>query len=164
MARATAYVQITNLEGSAFADLLTGDGKANRLAGGKGKDKLKGRSGKDTFAYRYSSESPLGQRDEILDFNPGTASSAVDKIDVSAMDAKSGKNGNQAFTFRGTKAFNGKGQLRLKLTSKGIVIQGNTGGTTAPEFEILLKGLTRTARRSPPRISSCKFGRILVQI
>ena len=69
----------------------------------------------------------------------------VDKIDLSAMDARKSKNSNQAFTFRGTKALNGPGQLRLKLTGKGIVIQGNTGGTLAPEYEILLKGLTSTS-------------------
>ncbi len=62
------------------------------------------------------------------------------------MDAKSGKNGNQAFTFRGTKAFNGAGQIRLKKTSAGIVIQGNTTGNSGAEFEILLKGLTSTSK------------------
>jgi hypothetical protein len=77
----------------------------------------------------------------ISDFNPGTASSAVDKIDLLTIDADTSKGGNQAFTFRGTKAFNGAGQVRLKKSGSNVIIQGNTGGSAAPEFEIVLKGL-----------------------
>lgn len=141
-----SYTAIHNLEGSGFGDKLTGNGGANRLTGGKGKDRLKGGKGKDTIAYRQSSESLPATRDEVLDFNPGKASTSVDTIDLSAIDAKTGVNGNQAFKFRGTKAFTGAGQVRLKKTSKGIVIQANTGGSKAPEFEILLKGLKDTSK------------------
>ncbi len=142
-ARGDIYFAIRNLEGSAFADKLSGDGKANILTGGRGKDSLKGGSGKDTFGYRFANESLPSDRDVIADFNPGTASSAVDKIDLSVIDAKTAIGGNQAFTFRGTKAFNSAGQIRMKISGVNIILQGNTGGTTAPEFEIVLKGLAK---------------------
>lgn len=142
-----SYTDVENLDGSAFGDTLKGNALGNVFTGGKGADKVTGGKGKDTFRLRLASESPAGSgRDTVMDFNPGSASSAVDKIDLSAIDAKSAVNGNQAFTFRGTKAFTGAGQLRLKKTSKGIVIHGNTGGSNAPEFEILLKGLSSTSK------------------
>ena len=147
MRRATNTPVFRNsLLGSRLNDKLTGDGSNNRLTGGKGKDRLKGRGGKDIFTYRLATDSLPTSRDEILDFKPGTASSVIDKIDVSAIDANSVENGNQAFTFRGTKVFNEAGQLRLKKTSAGIVIQGNTNASAAPEFEILLKGLGSTGK------------------
>ena len=139
------YTSIQNLMGSRLNDKLTGDGSNNRITGGMGRDRLKGQGGKDIFTYRFASESLPAARDVIVDFNPGTASSSVDKIDVSAVDANAVANGNQAFIFRGTKAFNEAGQLRLKKTSAGIVVQGNTNSSAAPEFEILLKGLGSTS-------------------
>jgi FG-GAP repeat/RTX calcium-binding nonapeptide repeat (4 copies) len=138
------YVSTTDLLGSPHNDTLTGNAAVNRLTGGKGKDILKGGKGKDVFAYILAADSPTGAvtRDEITDFKPGTASKAIDKIDVSAIDAKSAVNGNQAFTFRGTKPFTAAGQLRIKKSGANIVVQGNTGASNAAEFEILLKGLT----------------------
>jgi hypothetical protein len=142
-----SYTDVENLEGSAFGDILKGNAAGNIIAGGKGADKQTGGKGKDVFRLRLASESPAGSgKDTITDFNPGKSSTSVDKIDVSAIDAKSAVNGNQAFKFRGTQAFTGAGQLRLKKTSAGIVVQGNTGGSKAPEFEILLKGLSSTSK------------------
>ncbi len=77
---------------------------------------------------------------------PGTASTAVDKIDLSALDANSQTNGNQAFKFIGTQAFNGtKGAIRLKKSGKNIIVQGDTDGNKAADFEILLKNV-KTSR------------------
>jgi FG-GAP repeat/RTX calcium-binding nonapeptide repeat (4 copies) len=140
-AKGDRYQSIANLEGSGFDDSLTGDGNGNRLTGGKGGDKLKGGSGKDTIVYRLAIESPPGTRDTVIGFNPGTTSSAVDKISLAAMDANTEANGNQAFTFMGTATFNGPGQVRLQVSGSNVVVQGNTGGSTAPEFEIVLKGI-----------------------
>ncbi len=43
------YISIENLEGSAFADMLTGDANANTLTGGAGNDMLWGGGGNDTL-------------------------------------------------------------------------------------------------------------------
>ncbi len=46
---------IENLLGSAFNDVLSGDGKANLISGGAGADTLNGESGSDTVSYLGSS-------------------------------------------------------------------------------------------------------------
>jgi hypothetical protein len=142
-ANGDSYFSIQHLEGSAHDDTLTGNDGANRLTGGKGKDKLKGGKGKDTFTYRFTAESPAGAaaRDEISGFNPGSASSVVDRIDLSAIDAKANVNGNQAFKFIGTKNFSAAGQLRVKKSGNDLVLQGNTDTTFTAEFELVVKGL-----------------------
>ena len=43
------YLQIEGLQGSCYADTLSGDGQANRLEGGAGNDSLSGRDGDDTL-------------------------------------------------------------------------------------------------------------------
>ncbi len=133
------YASIERLEGSRFNDTLTGNSGANRLTGRSGKDTLRGKGGKDVFAYTSANDSIPGtvNRDEIIGFNPGKSSTAVDKIDVAAIDAKSGKNGNQKFTFIGTKGFSGKkGELRLKKIG-GVLLCRATPTEQAPDFEIV---------------------------
>ena len=49
-------VGIENLEGSAFADQLTGDDSNNRLDGGKGKDQLTGGKGNDVYVVDDSGD------------------------------------------------------------------------------------------------------------
>ena len=44
-----SYVGVENLAGSAFDDILQGDGQANALAGGEGNDQLMGAGGNDTL-------------------------------------------------------------------------------------------------------------------
>ncbi len=149
MPKEDVYDDIEWLEGSRFADTLTGDGQDNRITGGKGKDFLRGLGGKDRFVYQHVTDSLDGNatRDHIADFNPGTASSVKDILDLRGVDAKTGKRGNQKFKFIGTAAFSGaKGELRLKKTSAGIIVQGDTNGNQQPDFEILLKGLGNTAK------------------
>jgi Ca2+-binding RTX toxin-like protein len=126
---------------------LTGNGFANRITGDLGNDTMNSGGGKDSFIYRSTSESPPngGSRDVIIGFNPGTSSTAVDRIDLSAIDANTSKAGNQKFKFIGTKAFSGKGQLRIRKSGSGILLEGNTTGYTSAEFEILLQGVGRTS-------------------
>ncbi len=158
------YFAIQNLLGSRFNDTLTGNGGKNRidgrfgddtlkgegsddiLIGGRGKDTQTGGGGKDTFRFQYARELGLGATADVInDFKPGTAATAIDKIDVSGIDAKTAAAGNQKFTFIGTKAFTKAGQLRLKKSGNNLVLQGHSGGSKAPEFEIVLKGLKKTS-------------------
>ena len=141
------FVAIANIEGSSHDDTLIGDVAANVLTGGKGRDTLNGGKGKDVFAYRKPNESPVGaaNSDQIVGFEPGTATTSVDKIDLSAIDANSTKGGNQGFAFRGTKPFNGPSQIRLLKSGANLVIQGNVNASLAADFEIVLKGMASKA-------------------
>lgn len=143
-----SYVGIEDLLGSAFNDGLAGDGGNNVLTGLAGADVLRGRGGADRFRYTAKTESPRGSgRDRIADFNPGTAASVVDVIDVSAIDANSRRDGNQAFSFIGSAPFWGRaGQLRLFANTTGVIVQGDTDGDRVADMEIKLLGVTALTR------------------
>lgn len=155
-AEGDTYVSIENLEGSWFDDTLNGSGGDNRIAGSKGADKIAGFGGADTldggegpdrFIYAKTSHSPRGAgRDTITGFEPGTATTAVDRIYLSAIDAKTGVSGNQSFNFIGTKNFSRKkGQLRIKASASGAIVQGDTNGDGRADIEIKLLGVTALA-------------------
>lgn len=55
-----ALIQISNVSGSAFGDLLTGNGGANRLSGGKGSDLLRGLYGPDVLLGGEGPDSLVG--------------------------------------------------------------------------------------------------------
>jgi Ca2+-binding RTX toxin-like protein len=155
-----SYLSIEGLEGSAFNDKLDGNGAANilkglagadvlkgggggdTLIGGRGRDTLTGGSDRDIFVFASAAESKAGStRDVITDFKAGTARTTVDKIDLSAVDAKTGVAGNQAFKFIGSNAFSHvKGQLRLKKSGSSVIVQGDTDGNAKADLEIMLQG------------------------
>jgi Ca2+-binding RTX toxin-like protein len=98
---------IENVVGSAFADTLTGDAGANALSGGAGNDALTGGLGRDTltggvgndvFDYNALADSTVGagNRDFIADFQSG-----FDDIDVTGIDADTGRSGDQGFRLIG---------------------------------------------------------------
>ena len=128
-----------NLEGSAFDDTLSGDGKANeisglnggdRIFGDGGRDRLIGGSGKDVFLYSDPSESRQGASDIISDFKSG-----VDKIDLSLIDANTKTAVDDDFDFVGN------GNLGLsRLTYDFGVLSGDVNGDGAADFAIVLIG------------------------
>jgi Ca2+-binding RTX toxin-like protein len=132
-----------NLEGSAFADQLTGSignnvirggAGADRITGGDGTDFLYGGAGADTFVFAANSNSRVGiARDVIFDWELG------DVLDFSAIDANTVTRGNQAFTFIGASAFTAAGQLRMYEANGVLLVEGNTGGTIDPEFQLELR-------------------------
>jgi Ca2+-binding RTX toxin-like protein len=111
-------LQIEQVLGSAFLDVITGDAGANTLwgmagddvlTGGGGADVLKGGAGNDHFSYGATGDSTVAAagRDTILDFGVG------DLINLALIDADgNGGNGDTAFTF-GAGAFTGAGQIRV---------------------------------------------------
>jgi len=106
--------------------------------GGKYQDKLTGGKGADTFYFGYTDESGVGLklRDTITDFK---GSNEKDLIDLSAIDAFTGKTGDQAFVFIGSKAFTGtQGEVRFS----GGILQMNTGTDKIADMEIALTGVT----------------------
>ena len=73
-------LNIENVDGSRYADIITGDGLDNVLNGADGNDTLTGAGGADTFAFGAPIGVFVGSGDDaITDFVAG-----VDKIDVQA--------------------------------------------------------------------------------
>jgi hypothetical protein len=163
-AQGDRYASIENLQGSAFADQLTGNRFANSIDGGKGGGLLRGLDGDDrlvggpgqevmiggpgfdVFAFETVADSAAGAaRDRILDFSAGSASTFVDRIDLSAIDAKTGP-GNQAFNYIGTAAFTGaSGELRVRQAGATAIVAGDVNGDAVADFEIALLNFTNLA-------------------
>ncbi|WP_343711926.1 hypothetical protein [Inquilinus sp.] len=140
-AQGDVLIAIEQLNGSGFADTLTGDTGANRLlgnggddvlTGGTGADTLKGGAGNDSFVYTAVGDSTVAAagRDTIEDFSTG------DHIDLSAIDAN-GSGG--AFTY-GTGAFTGvAGELRVVALANGYqTVYGDTNGDKNPDIAIIV--------------------------
>jgi Ca2+-binding RTX toxin-like protein len=127
------------LLGLAGNDTLSGDAGNDSLTGGAGADVLVGGAGNDRFIYTATTDSGTSVllRDIINDFTV-----AADRIDVSAIDANTTTNGNGSFTWRGTAAINGAGQLSMAFdaTTGTTVISGNVDANLAVDFTIALLG------------------------
>jgi hypothetical protein len=96
--------------------------------------------GSDQFVFTSSSQSPPNKPETILGFEDG-----IDKIDLSAIDANSSLAGHNAFSFIGTSAFTGLGQLHYSYITgtdgnEYTRIEANISGNTNPEMAILLLG------------------------
>jgi Ca2+-binding RTX toxin-like protein len=128
------------LNGGTGKDVLNGGVGADTLNGGVGIDTLTGSTGADKFKFAAFSDSGLTAttRDTITDFKTTQA----DKIDFSAIDANTALAGNQAFSFIGAATFsaNATGQLRFDAVSH--IVYGSNDADAAPEFSILLTGVT----------------------
>ncbi len=145
-ANGDTYNAIENLAGSAFGDTLSGNEVANVITGGGGPDGLRGRGGGDIFRYESVADSPAGSgRDKIADFNAGTSATAIDKIDLSAIDAKTGPR-NNTFIYIAGAAFSGTaGELRAKVSGTNIVVSGDVDGDAVADIEIVLENFTSLA-------------------
>jgi hypothetical protein len=123
------------LNGLGAADTIDGGDGQDRITGGAGADLLTGGLKADTFAYGALDESTLAASDRILDFSH----SQGDRIDLSAIDARTTLGGNQAFSFIGSAAFsNQAGQLRAFVQSGDTVIQADVNGDGLADFQLLV--------------------------
>jgi len=123
------------IDGNAGDDLLKGGAGHDRIDGDYGVDVLWGGAGADVFVFMNSR---AAKGDTISDFEKG-----VDRIDLSGIDADKGRSSDQDYTFIGTSSATGVAQLRFAQDSakKETYVYGNSEGTTAPEFTIIIKGL-----------------------
>jgi Ca2+-binding RTX toxin-like protein len=139
------------LNGGGGNDSLFGEGGSDLLVGGAGFDRLSGGASADLFRFGAIGDisqrqgATWGGRDEILDFEAGTAAGAIDRIDLSGIDANVGKRGDNDFNFIGTKAFSRKaGELHLVdqgLDSDGrrmALIEGDVNGDGVADFSLLV--------------------------
>lgn len=153
----TKFKNMEDIWASDFADVLTGDAKANwisgrlgndkintgngadKLQGGLGADRLTGGQGADTFIFMTSKDSTVSSsgRDTISDFSR----SDRDRIDLSAIDANKVKVGDQGFSFIGATAFSHlAGQLRYEKSGANTLILADIDGNGHADMSILLAG------------------------
>ncbi|MEW5963624.1 MAG: M10 family metallopeptidase C-terminal domain-containing protein [Pseudomonadota bacterium] len=128
------------LIGSAGRNVLDGGNGDDWIYGGRGRDTLTGGDGADTFAYshKYDSLPGVARRDTITDFEIG-----VDTIDLSAIDAKRSKPGNDMFKWIGMQKFHGReGELHYVKKAGFILVEGDIDGDGRADFQIKLDGLT----------------------
>ena len=134
------------LKGGNNNDKLYGNAGRDTLQGDAGKDTMFGGSGADTFVFRNTSDSKVSasKADIIRDFDQGT-----DHIDLSAIDASTTLDGNNAFTFDGTTSFgtsNEGGIYYEKFDNDGnandyTMVYIDTDNDRGTEMSIKLMGL-----------------------
>lgn len=120
-----------HLVGDSGSNVLTGGGGADTIEGGDGSDLMSGGSGSDVFVFSAAHDSG----DAIIDL------SDEDHIDLSRIDADTGRAGNQAFHI--VDHFDGHaGQLMLTYdsTSNITLVLGDTDGNFVPDFGMALNG------------------------
>jgi Ca2+-binding RTX toxin-like protein len=122
------------LNGGLGRDTLNGGAGNDRLIGSLGRDIMTGGEGADVFVFN-AKITEIGKRlasnDQIVDFTSG-----VDDIDFSAIDANTAAGGDQAFTFIGSDAFSGAGQIRYDAATG--LLQGNDISSNAADFSLTL--------------------------
>jgi Ca2+-binding RTX toxin-like protein len=97
------------------------------LVGGKGADQLWGNSGADRFEFRKIGHSKGANRDEIFGFGDS------DRIDLSDIDAREDRSGNNRFKFIDDDDFSGRsGELRYENGK----IRADTDGDGGSDFAI----------------------------
>lgn len=145
---------VRTIKGTAGADLLIGSGGADQilglggrdtimagggddvLVGGGAADILLGGAGADVFRFMSTADAPRAtvllpqlHRETILDFSAAQG----DRIDLSSIDANSGKAGDQEFRYIGEARFSGiAGELRYA----GGLLTGDVNGDKIADFEI----------------------------
>lgn len=114
-------------------DILYGDAGNDILEGGAGSDTLTGGAGNDIFRFRAGDVGGTAI-DTITDFTKGQ-----DKIDLTALDAKSATAANEAFSFIGTQNFHKvAGELRYEQVGGQTKIYGDVNGDGVADFTIVL--------------------------
>ena len=126
------------MNGDSGSDDLFGGIGNDILVGGAGSDDLYGGLGNDSFKYTNVFESGLtiSTRDNIHDFTSG------DKLDLSAMDAKSGNWANDAFTYVGAVANLTAANANGAVWFENGILYASNDRDVAAEFQIQLLGVT----------------------
>ena len=121
------------LFGGDGVDYLSGGGGTDQLTGSFDIDLMTGGSEADRFIFgdleEFFAITGTGL-DRITDFQPN-----LDLIDLSAIDARFSLAGDQAFSFIGTAAISGFGQLSYRTTATTTII--SVGLNTPAELDII---------------------------
>lgn len=126
------------LLGEAGDDVLFGGESDDVLTGGSGSDSLQGGLGADTFVYLSTADSTGLGRDVIQDFNVAQG----DRINLQAIDAKSGTATNDDFTL--VASLTGvAGQLAITHMGAGLYeLNGDVNGDGQADFGLLFISAT----------------------
>ena len=129
--------------GGAERDVINGGAGADRLDGGFGLDTLTGGEGRDVFVFTAGGTGTrTDSADRITDFSQAER----DRIDLSAIDANSGRAGDQNFRFIGANGFSGAaGELRYFAQSGSTYVAGDTDGDGVADLMIRLDGTVTLA-------------------
>ena len=124
------------LNGGADDDTINGGAGADTITGGTGVDTMSGGADDDTFVFATGADSGLGagNRDVITDFE-GAGLAGGDVIDLSALI------GMGSFTFKGTDAFDGVGQVRYALEGSNAIVEVDIDGGGA-DFQIEISNVS----------------------
>ena len=125
------------LHGQDGADTLYGNDGADVLVGGAGADALIGGAGADRFVFTSLSDSAPGAADRIADLDAASG----DVIDLSAIDANAGADGDQAFVL--VEAFTreaGQAVLHYDAASNTTRLWLDVNGDAAADFEAIITG------------------------
>jgi Ca2+-binding RTX toxin-like protein len=117
-----------DLAGGAGRDSLKGGRGADTLDGGDGADTLDGGRGADVFVFVDLGDLGRGRSSDVV-----RAFDRRDVIDLSEIDAKEGRKGDQDFRFLEGDDFSGRsGELRFD----GDALRGDVDGDGRSDFEI----------------------------
>jgi Ca2+-binding RTX toxin-like protein len=125
-----------SLVGGLGADTLYGGAEMDLLEGGGGRDQLYGGAGGDVFSWLFigDSRAKAGEQDIIRDFVAGE-----DRLDLFQLRADT--DGNVPLVYIGTDGFTAQsGQLRWAVKGPNTVVQADTDGDGAADFEVILSG------------------------
>ncbi len=128
------FTSVEAVQGSPFADRITGNGANNLLRGEEGGDILAGGRGSDRFYLDGSYGSSANAPDQVLDFSHAQRDKLV------AGDGKDDVPGFQAFKFIGTAEFTDVGQLRWHHENGDTIVEGNTAVKEGAEMVVVLHG------------------------
>jgi len=138
-AQGDTLLEIENLVGSRFNDTLRGNDGSNVIDGGSGADTLTGGAGADTFVWHSTADTgtTVATADTVTDFNLAEG----DKLDFSQFDADPFSAGQQHFSFIGTGAFTGAGQINWFTNGQDTFVELNTDTDATPEALIRIQGV-----------------------
>jgi Ca2+-binding RTX toxin-like protein len=124
------------LYGGAGSDALFGGDGDDVLVGGPGSDLLVGGAGADRLVLVAATDSTPRDPDRIVRLEP-----ALDRIDLSAIDAVAATTADDAFRWLGTAPFTAAGQLRYRVAGGAAWVEANVDADLDPELVLRIDGV-----------------------
>ena len=126
---------IGNQERTNFIYAQWGD---DHITGGDGADVISGGSGSDVFIYTSTSNSgmAIGTFDVIKDFDAGTGSSGIDKLNLAGV-----VQGTFSYLGDETQTFSGAGDTQARFNSATKILEIDADGSGAADMQLELENV-----------------------